>query len=258
MKRLALVVVVLLSLTGLAHVSSAGGVPSNAASDPAPLNKMPKDLEERFALSALPPHLRAGATVFLLDPATGYVLDRKGTNGFSCIVERTEQERADFRNDVYAAICFDAEGSEKILPVWMDVARMRAEGKLSPMEVKEEVAQRYANGTYRPPSRMGISFMIAPLMRSYPAPDARNHEVMTMNMPHYMFYATHVTDADIGAGQFNSQYPFVLNAGGQDYIIMLIGDREREEINRESVQLVKDLCVYSTSLCNPAHLHPKT
>ena len=74
---------------------------------------MPKDLEERFALSALPPHLRAGATVYLLDPATGYVLDRKGTNGFGCLVERTEQERANFRNDVYAAVCFDAEGKKR-------------------------------------------------------------------------------------------------------------------------------------------------
>jgi hypothetical protein len=43
-----------------------------------------------------------------------------------------------------------------------------------------------------------------------------------------MFYATHVTDNDIGGGQFNSQYPFVLNAAGQDYIIMLVGDAERK------------------------------
>jgi len=166
MKHLALVIVVLLSLPGLASVSFAQG--SNAASDPALLKKMPKDLEERYALSALPPHLRAGATVYLLDPATGYMLDRKGTKGFSCFVERTEQERADFRNDVYAAICFDAEGSEKIMPVWMDAAKMRAEGKLSPMEVKQEIARRYEDGTYRPPSRAGISYMIAPLMRTYP------------------------------------------------------------------------------------------
>jgi hypothetical protein len=126
MKRLALFIVVLLSILGLASVSLAQR--SDAASNPAPLNKMPKDLEERYALSALPPHLCEEATVYLLDPARGYMLDRKGTNGFSCFVERIEQERADFRNDVYAAVCFDAEGSEKIVPVWMDTAKMRAEG----------------------------------------------------------------------------------------------------------------------------------
>ena len=221
-----------------------------------PLDKMPRDLEVRYALSALPPHLRADATTYVLDPDKGYELNHKGTNGFSCFVERTEQERADFRNDVYAAICFDAEGSEKILPVWMDTAKMRAEGRLSPLEVKQEIARRYEDGTYRPPSRAGISYMIAPLMRTYPNTDWRNHDVVTMNMPHYMFYATHVTDNDIGGGQFNSLNPFVLNAGGQDYIIMLVGDAEREKINRESQQLVKDLCAYRSSLCRPAHLHP--
>ena len=80
----------------------------------------------------------------------------------------TEQERADFRNDVYAAICFDAEGSEKILPVWMDTAKMRAARRLSPLEVKQEIARPYEDGAYRPPSRAGISYMIAPLMRTYP------------------------------------------------------------------------------------------
>ena len=39
-------------------------------------------------------------------------------------------------------------------------------------------------------------------------------------------------------------YPFVLNAGGQDYIILLVGDAEREKINQESRQLIKDLCAY--------------
>jgi hypothetical protein len=41
------------------------------------------------------------------------------------------------------------------------------------MEVKQEIARRYENGTYRPPSRLGISYMIAPLMRTYPNPDWR-------------------------------------------------------------------------------------
>ena len=89
------------------------------------LDKMPRDLEVRYALSALPLHLRDDATTYVLDPDKGYFLNHKGTNGFSCFVERTEQERADFRNDVYAAICFDAEGSEKILPVWMDTSWRR-------------------------------------------------------------------------------------------------------------------------------------
>jgi hypothetical protein len=47
---------------------------------------MPAALETDFALSALPTQLRDGATVYLLDPAKGYYMARKGSNGFICFV----------------------------------------------------------------------------------------------------------------------------------------------------------------------------
>src|SRR5215470_3191086 len=90
MNRLALVIVALLGFSGLAAVSSAQRNNTTLV----PLNKMPRDLEVRYALSALPPHLRADATTYVLDPDKGYELNHKGTNGFSCFVERTEHERA--------------------------------------------------------------------------------------------------------------------------------------------------------------------
>ncbi len=75
---------------------------------------MPADLERDFALSALPPHLRDSATVYLLDPDKGYYIARQGTNGFSTFVNRTEWEWAEFVQDTYAAISYDAEGSKNI------------------------------------------------------------------------------------------------------------------------------------------------
>jgi hypothetical protein len=56
------------------------------------MERMPADLERDFALSALPAHLRDSATVYLLDPEKGYYIARKGTNGFSTFVNRTEWE----------------------------------------------------------------------------------------------------------------------------------------------------------------------
>lgn len=56
------------------------------------LEKMPPALETDFALSSLPPQLRAAATVYLLDPNKGYYVARKGSNGFICFVTRTEWE----------------------------------------------------------------------------------------------------------------------------------------------------------------------
>ena len=67
-----------------------------ATGDPKSLPPMPHDLEMDYALSALPPHLREGATVYVLDPVKGYVGARKGTNGFHCFVARTEYSRDDF------------------------------------------------------------------------------------------------------------------------------------------------------------------
>src|SRR5712691_515044 len=53
---------------------------------PAKLERMPESLEVRYTLSAAPPHLRDGATTYVVDPAKGYVLNHKGTNGVSCVV----------------------------------------------------------------------------------------------------------------------------------------------------------------------------
>lgn len=74
-RRLTLVIAVLLGLSSLSSVAVAQQK-AEPSSDPAPLERMPKDLEIRFALSAVPQHLHAEATVYLLDPATGYVPDR--------------------------------------------------------------------------------------------------------------------------------------------------------------------------------------
>ena len=49
------------------------------------LDRMPESLETRHVLSAIPPHLRDAATVYLLDPDKGYYVSRKGTNGISCL-----------------------------------------------------------------------------------------------------------------------------------------------------------------------------
>jgi hypothetical protein len=218
------------------------------------LDQMPRDLEIRFALSALPPHLRSKAAAFVLDPEKGYQLAQTGTNGFSCIVGRTEWERADFRNDVYAAMCFDSEGSKSLLPAWMDAAALRAKGQLTAEELKAKISEGFRNGTYRAPGRSGVSYMISPLMRTYPSPSFEDKEVVTMNMPHYMFYAPNVANEEIG-GKYNSEFPFILNTGGGNYIILLVGDAEREKINQESQDLVKELCRYRSCLCNAVHLH---
>src|SRR5689334_13940831 len=72
-----------------------------AAQEPA-VEAMPRALEVRWALSALPDRLRDSATAYVLDPARGYVVAHAGTNGMSCIVVRSDwQFDLPFRSDIY-------------------------------------------------------------------------------------------------------------------------------------------------------------
>jgi hypothetical protein len=56
-----------------------------------------------------------------------------------------------FRDDIYVPICYHQEGSKKMLPVWMDVAQMRARGP-APAQVFEAVMKKFDNGTYQKPA----------------------------------------------------------------------------------------------------------
>src|SRR5258707_11207730 len=146
------------------------------------LEKMPVDLETDFALSAMPPHVRGGATVYLLDPEKGYYIGRQGTNGFICFVARTDWEHGEYRNDFAAAISYDAEGAKTIWPTFADVEEMRASGKVTGAQMKDIMTERFKNGYYKAPARPGISYMVAPIMRVYDGPSPN---VVTIDVPHY-------------------------------------------------------------------------
>lgn len=242
---------------------------SASASDPSEttLEQMPASLEARFALSALPPALRDGATVYLLDPKKGYHLSHRGTNGLTCLVERTVWEWVDYRNDIYIPLCYDAVGTKAYLKVIMDAAALRAQGK-SAEALKAEIEKRYKNKTYRAPEKAGLSYMTAPVMRLF-GPSAAvltdvfrvdsrrpGAKVQTMSMPHLMFYAPHVTNTDIGArpdpAVYDSLlYPFIDQQGiaEQSYMIQLIGEAEKARIMADGKALVADLCAYRDVLC---------
>ncbi len=100
------VVGMLASVSSLAQTKQTD---TNAHSSPAKLERMPESLELRYAVSALPPHLRDGATTYILDPAKGYVLNNKGTNGMTCIVVRSDWQYTvrPFRDDIFWPVCYE-------------------------------------------------------------------------------------------------------------------------------------------------------
>jgi hypothetical protein len=216
------------------------------------IEQMPGKLESQFALSAAPPGLRDEATVYLLDPGKGYYISRQGSSGVTCVVERTAWELADFRNDIYIPLCYDAAGTKTYLKAIMDAAALRAQG-MSPAALKGEIEKRYREKTYKVPEKPGLSYMVAPVMRTVGPPDMKVH---TMPMPHLMFYAPYITNADIGAVpdltvHASLLYPFIDKQGNaeQSYMIQLIGEAEKARILADEKALLDELCAWSDVLC---------
>lgn len=217
------------------------------------LEKMPVDLETDYALSALPPHLRDEATVYLLDPQKGYYVSRQGSNGYICFISRTEWEWDEFRNDLFTPISYDAEGASSIFPIYMAVSAMRASGKYNAIQIRDSIKSRIIAGIYKAPSKPGMSYMLAPVMRVYPgAPDIK--EPITVSMPHYMLYAPYLADKNTrykpGTGGLMLANPdnAILGdgKGPYGYIIIPANEAEKAVIIEDGKDLLKRLAAYKT------------
>src|SRR5881409_3500808 len=197
------------------------------------LEPLPRDLEIQLALSALPPHLRDAATVYVLNPARSFEVARPGTNGFHAFVARTgddafrgEWPLTKYRDDILYPIAFDNAGAKAQMRVFFDAAELQAKGTPA-AELKRIMQQRLKAGFYPAPARAGVAYMLSPVLRTYINPDA-NDTVLTANVPHVMYYAPNVSNQDIGGAQPKpgSLYPFVILHGPHGYSIQFLGVTE--------------------------------
>jgi len=233
------------------------GTTANATEATPALTPMPEALEIRFALSAIPLALREKATVYVLDAAKGYRIAREGSSGIACLVERTQWELAEFRDDLYVPLCYDAAGMPYLRAI-MDTAALRAQG-VDAGALKARIEPRFRDGTYVP-RKAGLSYMVAPVMRTLGPPDMRMH---TMAMPHLMFYAPGLGNADIGArpdlaDPASLRWPFIDRQGIDEhsYIIQMVGEAEKARILADERALVDDLCAHRAVLClGTPHAH---
>jgi len=168
---------------------------ASAAETPKGIKKiepLPRDLEIQLALSALPRHLRDGATVYVLNPDKGFEVARKGTNGFHTFVARTGDDTfrgcwplTEYRDDILYPVSFDAAGVKAQMRVFFDAAEMQAKGT-PPGELKKIIKERYLMQYYKAPERAGVSYMVSPILRTYVNPD-ESDDVRTANLPHVMY-----------------------------------------------------------------------
>jgi hypothetical protein len=230
------------------------------------LEKMPVDLEADYALSSLPPHLRHDATVYLLDPEKGYYVFQQGSNGYICFVSRTEWEWDEFRDDICTAISYDAEGARSIFPVYIDVAAMRSTGKYSAIQIRDSIIFRIQTGVYKAPSKPGISYMLAPVMRVIPGNPPKVKVPITVTMPHYMLYAPYLAEenARFRQGTDGLMLGNPDNAilgdgkGPHGYVIIPATEKEKAIIIEDGKELIKRLASYKSyfvSLPDSSHAH---
>jgi hypothetical protein len=233
------------------------------------LEPLPRDLEIQLALSALPPHLRDNATVYVLNPDKGFEVARKGTNGFQALVARTGDDTfrggwplREYRDDILYPISFDEAGAKAQMRVFFDAAEMQAKGT-SPEELKKIIQDRYKTKYYKAPERAGVSYMLSPILRTYVNPDD-NDDVATANVPHVMHYAPNVSNEDVGGatpkpeqlryfgehGRWpESPSPFVILHGPHGYMVQFLGVTERDAITKEYEGMLARLCKIKESWC---------
>jgi len=233
------------------------------------IEPLPRDLEIQLALSALPPHLRDNATVYVLNPEKGFEVARKGTNGFHALVARTGDDTfrgswpfTKYRDDILYPISFDEAGAKAQLRVFFDAAEMQAKGT-PPEELKKIIQERYRTQYYKAPERAGVSYMLSPILRTYVNPDA-NDNVATANVPHVMHYAPNVSNEDVGGASptpeqlhYFSEHgrwqaspdPFVILHGTHGYFVQFVGVTERAAINKEYEEMLGRLCKIEEVWC---------
>src|SRR5438128_5734225 len=220
------------------------------------IEPLPRDLEIQLALSALPPHLRDNATVYVLNPTKGFEIARQGTNGFHAFVARTGDDTfrgswplTEYRDDILYPISFDKAGAKAQMRVFFDAAQMQARGT-PPGELKRIMLERYRAGFYKTPERSGASYMLSPVLSTSCNPD-ESDGVTTANFPHVMYYAPNVSPEDIGAGKLGGMEPFVILHGRHGYMIQALGVTERAAVNKEYEQMLARLCKIKDAWCLP-------
>jgi len=141
--------------------------------------------EVTLARDAGPPNIARAASVFVLTPA-GYTEVARGTNGFTCFIERPTP------NDLWP-MCQNREAAEYLLPVETLRMRLRAAG-LPDDAVTDSVLGGYRRGRFRAPASGGMAYMLS----RYAWTANRETNAPIFLAPHLHFYAPYATNPRVG------------------------------------------------------------
>jgi len=173
-----------------------------------------RERQIELALSAAPAEVSSKAAVYILG-LKGYEKVREGTNGFSCLIERSFKGTTQTSS---APACFDAEGSRTIMLAYLRREELRAQGK-SEVEVKEDIAEGYRDGRFKVPGP-GFLYMMSNENYVYDEQSKKSGFVP----PHLMFYAPNKTAKDVGYESVSpTMVPYLTGSGVGPESLLVVG-----------------------------------
>jgi hypothetical protein len=171
----------------------------------------PRERQIELALSAAPKEVSSKASVYILGPK-GYEKVREGTNGFTCLVERSFKGTTQTSS---APACFDAEGSRTLMLTYLRKEELRSEGK-SEQEIKDDIQKGYEDGRFKV---AGIGFLYMMSDENYVYDDQSQQSGFVP--PHLMFYAPYKTAKDLGYDSVSpTMVPYLTYPGPQGLIVV--------------------------------------
>lgn len=160
---------------------------SDGAGRPGPRVMLPRKTEIALARSAAPASVSAQATVLILTDS-GYAVGEKGTNGVTCLVDRSQPRSLEPH-------CFDPEAGATVLPIHIRQTELLGEGKRM-AEVDREIAQGLLSGRFRLPRRPAMTYMMSAGQVLYDD----DGKLVGRWRPHLMIFMPYLTAADLGLG----------------------------------------------------------
>lgn len=166
----------------------------------------PEEVQIRLAETAAPAEMSSKATIYVLR-ADGYHLARKGTNTFTCFVDRT-------RLDTLEPQCMDAEGLATTFRTRIFAEQQRAAG-VSEEKIVAAIEDGYRSGKFKAPRRAGIIYMLSDYNYIF---DDTSKKVVHVS-PHLMFYAPGLREEDVGSG---AGAPVLTHPGEPDNLMIVV------------------------------------
>lgn len=172
---------------------------------------LPAAEEIALARSAAPPEISNEATVMVLVRGSGFEVAEAGTNGVTCVVNRTWPESIEPH-------CYDPEASRTILRVHALQVELRERGATKG-EIDARVDEAIHSGRIPVPERPAVTWMLSAGQVLYNDSGTR----VGAWKPHWMIYYPGLTEADLGlGGQPASNGPMLSDAGSPLATIVFI------------------------------------